>query len=310
MYKKGTWYCPMAEHPGMKGAVCGKVEKKEKCQFVRCDYTPKNGMKVIVHQQGRKNGPHPDVKPFANGDQHECRANKDSGKWNCDCRCSTTIKPTEILHYTFDSAHRRFYNKLFNPTAVNNVKIGMPKYWTINFWRRYYYLNIETIGRCELAKYNGNMAWHVVNNNAHSMTRSDECKLYTKSPVIIPERFAECMFSLLIRDVDHNGQTKESNDFVCFSVTDAAGKQVAGTKKCQKNDVRRLEASWWRRYSDRWYEGTIGYRQVHDATILESKYIPAHKFKGGFKVQIWAKSDHQYEHWYADDLKVTCKGGQ
>jgi len=86
-------YCDMTPHSDMSetgNGACGKHQFTDDCEFVSCKFSPSTGLKVTVDQGSRGQGLFPETDKYLTGDQHECRANKDSGAWGCDCKCKTT----------------------------------------------------------------------------------------------------------------------------------------------------------------------------------------------------------------------------
>jgi hypothetical protein len=100
-------FCPMRAHQDatpdtgadtedspVRSGVCGKHEFSDKCEFVSCTYSEKQGMKVTVVQGDRGLGLFANNGKFLTGDQHECRANKNNkaNRFDCECKCQTTKK--------------------------------------------------------------------------------------------------------------------------------------------------------------------------------------------------------------------------
>merc|ERR1712194_996258 len=140
-----------------------------------------------------------------------------------------------------------------------------------------------------------NMAWHVQNNAGVG-----ECSMQTKNawkPVKF-DQYRSCAVSLEVTDLDEvehrqiwsrgsgcpegfhsHGRywgwnncwshyaQKSNNDYVCFEVLDAAGNRVKGTNK--------------------------------------TKYFVVPN--SGINVRMTAKTNSIKEHWYSDNLAITCK---
>jgi hypothetical protein len=78
---------------------------------------------------------------------------------------------------------------------------------------------------------------------------------------------------------------KSNDDYVCFEVLGANGKRVKGTKKtCQKNDI------------------TEGYGATK---TIKTKFFVVPDT--GINVRMTAKTNSIKEHWYSDNLAITCK---
>merc|ERR1719191_713213 len=205
----------------------------------------------------------------------------------------------------------------------------------VTFANHYYSLYTNIVGKCKLQRWKGNMAWHVSNNAAHPWTSETGyrmCQLNSKSAIKVPKQFNECKFSMVVRDVDFIGyghwtrgfnSQKEADDYMCFEVTDKDGNSLAGyDEKCQRDDItRRLTEARFLGFhrQDRHYtyerhitlgqmtiDRTISHWYTDKARKLETQWIPRDAFKTGFKFRIWAQSNHELEHWYADDLRVNC----
>lgn len=170
------------------------------------------------------------------------------------------------------------------------------------------------VGECKIEAYKGNMAWHVTNNaKGHG-----RCSIVTKDKLEIPTRYESCRFSMLVKDVDYHGVQKEASDFMCFSVMDAKGAVIAASKTCKHDDIRRrLEEQ----NEDKVFTGELSPNEANPSNAhylvqvkrtsetemtLVSENIDYAELAGGVKVMLEASTDHNWEHWYADDLKVEC----
>lgn len=99
-------YCDLTPHSDMSesgNGACGKHQFTQQCEFVSCSYSPSKGMKVKTSQGTRSFGLFPETDKYITGDQHECRANKNSGAWTCDCKCASS--PTK-WGYTNGFSHQ------------------------------------------------------------------------------------------------------------------------------------------------------------------------------------------------------------
>merc|ERR1712166_180759 len=199
------------------------------------------------------------------------------------------------------------------------AQVSYFRYW---FWT---WIIITPVGTCGIErKYDttesfymqGNrysdMAWHVQN------TGGAECSMQTKNawkPVKF-DQYRSCSVSLEVTDLDevesrqiwsrgsgcpegfhshgrywgwnncwsHYAQ-KSNDDYVCFEVLDAAGKRVKGTKKtCQKNDIT---------------------ENCGATKTIKTKYFVVPN--SGINVRMTAKTNAIKEHWYSDNLAITCK---
>jgi len=208
----------------------------------------------------------------------------------------------------FSSSLSKFQNK-FNGLNVQLAYVSIYRPWNWHPWfRKYYYLRYDVVGKCGVEAYKRNMAWHVVGNKAHPATTP--CTIKTKDPITIPSLFHECQVSVEVRDVDYNFQHKEESDFLCMKVVRTNGDLITGSKTCQKDDVKTRRLTEEYRLGTIVADYTVGYFRSHAKTILTSKWISKDGLnkKGGFHIVLTAMTDHRYEHWYADDLMVTCRG--
>jgi hypothetical protein len=79
-----------------------------------------------------------------------------------------------------------------------------------------YKWDLYVIGECRIEKFNGNMAWHVTNSAERTIKTG--CSIKTKELFKIPQRYSQCKFSMLVRDVDYHGAEKDSEDKMCIKV--------------------------------------------------------------------------------------------
>jgi len=133
--------------------------------------------------------------------------------------------------------------------------------------------------------------------------------------------------------LDFNGQKKEESDFMCFEVLNNNGKTIANSETCQRDDIkrRRLESYTVLKNSrdkatTEWDadmhledhgedENDVKERQIttklrngkENVRIMESADLPAKLLANGIKIKLSAVTNLHAEHWYADDLKVTCR---
>ena len=102
---------------------------------------------------------------------------------------------------------------------VHWMKVSGTKRYTYT-WRIY------VAGECRVEKFQGNMAWHVVNSKGISKGNSDDggpCQIETRTPLDIPDGYSQCMLELLVKDVDYHGASKDEEDHICFKGIDRHG---------------------------------------------------------------------------------------
>jgi hypothetical protein len=238
------------------------------------------------------------------------------GKYGgCSKTCGTGTE-RDIAHFTFDTKGNFKGNK-------NNVvaKIFGESHTDFNYLRTY------IVGECRLKSFKGNMAWHVSNNNFKDEGQHN-CSISTVDMMRIPTiGYQTCKFSLSVTDLDYHGAEKEENDKLCFTVFDDKKRKIV--QRCQVDDIkrRRLIAAAKPTYMkttshipgqnyklaaaltgeatpDRFIENMAGKNRM---TVLETDYMAVGAIGTGAYITINAVTDHNWEHWYADNLKMTCR---
>jgi len=216
--------------------------------------------------------------------------------------------------------------------------------WYSMIYRRYYgtwthqtkTLTLESQGTCKIESFNGNMAWHVSGNTGAA--GKSPCSITTKT-IMVPEPWMhQCKFALTVHDVDYEYGQKESDDKICFEVLDHRNQPILKSKTCQTDDIRRRLAyrtldkveyqsyynnlgtcgiygciGWYgyrgttREYTYSYSMKTSTYGKSQKSKVIQSDWIPSSNFASGFYVKISAQTNMVQEHWYADDLVITCR---
>merc|ERR1719424_363129 len=232
-----------------------------------------------------------------------------------------------LAHFTFDED--AFVNDIDQPLlGFDRVSLSRN-----GFWHRW---DITISGWCKIEKYKGNMAWHVVYGNDKKSQPNDHCKILSKEPLHIPFFYDQCKFSLSVTDVNYkyfakntdrwwsvNKANKEMDDFMCFNVLNKDDEIISAAKQCQLGDIKRRRLAdydyerpeTYGKHAERFgkrYADKVHYMQFHNygkkekTHIIESPYIAIEELTGGIKIMIEAGTDHESEHWYADDMKIQC----
>jgi len=249
--------------------------------------------------------------------------------------CGT--KEITLYHFTFDKHDDGF-------AFVNHVDENAWDSEGGSYSKTWKYWTLTLAGECRIQEYKGSMAWHV-NNNRGTKAFDDvavyqtaeslsPCTISTKDLLPIDAtKFESCRLSLKVTDLDFNGQKKEESDFMCFEVLNNNGKTIANSETCQRDDIkrRRLESYTVLKNSrdkatTEWDadmhledhgedENDVKERQIttklrngkENVRIMESADLPAKLLANGIKIKLSAVTNLHAEHWYADDLKVTCR---
>merc|ERR1712028_160047 len=205
-----------------------------------------------------------------------------------------------VAFYTFDEKDT-FKNNIADENFMTQQQTYLTSIWTQNWYRvyRYWwgytrYLHIGTTtnrsfqtlllrsGECQIESFRGNMAWHVSGNKMGGAHK--RCSIRTKDIITFAKNWDQCRFALRIRDVDHEYQSKEQDDKICFQVMDHKKRAVLQNKVCQKNDI------------------TEGYGATK---TIKTKFFVVPDT--GINVRMTAKTNSIKEHWYSDNLAITCK---
>jgi hypothetical protein len=294
------------------------------------------------------------------GSMRKCNVMQHGKKFCSHTKCKRVmteevLKNAIVAFYTFDEKDT-FKNNIADENFMTQQQTYLTSIWTQNWYRvyRYWwgytrYLHIGTTtnrsfqtlllrsGECQIESFRGNMAWHVSGNKMGSSKKA--CSIRTKDIITFAKNWDQCRFALRIRDVDHEYQSKEEDDKICFQVMDHKKRAVLQNKVCQKNDIRRrlvdytngkyhgsyaqtnnLDTCGWYGcigwYGYRGYDTTSvysyelkasSYGKSHRSKVLKSDWIPTRNYRKGVYVKINAVTNDIREHWYADDLAIECR---
>jgi hypothetical protein len=239
--------------------------------------------------------------------------------WSSYSTCSTTcgeVPITDIAHFTFDSKGN------FNGAKSHVVaKMYAKEEEHADYIRTY------IVGECRVQSYKGNMAWHVSNNNFKDEGHHG-CSISTIDmvPIVDPD-YVACKFSLSVTDLDYHNVEKEADDKLCFTIFDDKKRLV--TERCQVDDIKRrrmigaAKTTFMKTTSHipgqnyKLDSGLTGERTAsefirdlkgnHKTKVLETEWTDVKTIGRGAYFTINAVTNHNWEHWYADDLKMTCK---
>jgi hypothetical protein len=124
-------------------------------------------------------------------------------------------------HFTFDETETAFRASTTQKLQFEGEHDTDIVHWVkVNAIKKYTYTwKIHVVGECRMEKFEGNMAWHVTNNNNGSPgQRQKPCMLETKTPLDLPAGYSRRFFEMAVKDVDYHGASKDEQDSICFQI--------------------------------------------------------------------------------------------